>query len=445
LESLRAFRRLLRVEPRARMILVGEPHPDLPLAHMIRSLDLSASVRVLGRTEIGDFMGYLAATDVVVNLRWPTVGETSGTLLRAFSLARPSIVSDVGAFSEFPQDICVHVPVGDGEEDVLFGALQLLATRRDLADALGARARAWVERECSWQHVAGLYHSFLESVVEDRAWHAPEAPAPPAPGPEVEPEYIRAWAETTEAEGYIETHLTRLTRTLEMVPPGTAEDRILEMGAYLQITPALRSKLGYGEVRGCYYGRAGTTDERTVSSSEGEEFHCFIDLFDAEKDVFPYPNGHFSCVLCCELIEHLPNDPMHMMSEINRVLRDGGHLVLTTPNIGSLRAIGAILQGYHPGFFPAYLRPPENGEYTDARHNREYTPKEIYMLLADAGFRVDRLETGEFRKQPAPELLWVADILDRYKLPKDLRGDGIYVLGTKEGPVRRRYPDWLYS
>ena len=34
---------------------------------------------------------------------------------------------------------------------------------------------------------------------------------------------------------------------------------MLEMGAYLQITPALKSKLGYGEVRGCYYGPAGET------------------------------------------------------------------------------------------------------------------------------------------------------------------------------------------
>jgi glycosyltransferase involved in cell wall biosynthesis len=36
-ESLRAFRRLLRLQPQAKMILVGEPHPDLPLEDMIRS------------------------------------------------------------------------------------------------------------------------------------------------------------------------------------------------------------------------------------------------------------------------------------------------------------------------------------------------------------------------------------------------------------------------
>ena len=56
------------------------------------------------------------------------------------------------------------------------------------------------------------------------------------------------------------------------------------MGAYLQITPALKTKLGYGTVRGCYYGPAGQTDRRVVISAAGERFECDIDLFDAEKD-----------------------------------------------------------------------------------------------------------------------------------------------------------------
>ena len=36
-------------------------------------------------------------------------------------------------------------------------------------------------------------------------------------------------------------------------------------------------------------------------------------------------------------------------------------------------------------------------------------------------------------------------LLRQYKLPTDLRGDGIYAVGRKQGPVRERYPSWLYS
>ncbi len=39
-ESLRALRRLVRMDPRVRMILVGEPHPEFPVGQLIRTLDL---------------------------------------------------------------------------------------------------------------------------------------------------------------------------------------------------------------------------------------------------------------------------------------------------------------------------------------------------------------------------------------------------------------------
>ncbi|HLJ13656.1 MAG TPA: methyltransferase domain-containing protein, partial [Bryobacteraceae bacterium] len=145
-----------------------------------------------------------------------------------------------------------------------------------------------------------------------------------------------------------------------------------------------------------------------------------------------------------ELIEHLFEDPMHLMSEINRILKPGGHLVLTTPNIASLRAISAVLQGYHPGLFQSYMRPSQSGE-VDARHNREYTPREISDLLANSGFEVTLLETGPFRDEPRPELAWVTHLLEHYLLSSELRGDGIYAVGRKAGPVRERYPGWLYS
>jgi SAM-dependent methyltransferase len=150
-------------------------------------------------------------------------------------------------------------------------------------------------------------------------------------------------------------------------------------------------------------------------------------------------------VLCCELIEHLAFDPMHMMAEVNRVLKPDGHLVLTTPNIGSLRAISAILLGYHPGFFPAYLQPTKDEEAEEARHSREYTPKEIARLLIESGFEVARIETGEFLDEPHPEHEWILHLLKRYKLETDLRGDGIYAVGRKTGPVLFRYPEWLYN
>jgi glycosyltransferase involved in cell wall biosynthesis/SAM-dependent methyltransferase len=450
-ESLRAFRRLLRLMPNVKMILVGEPHPEFPVEAMIRSMGLSANVRVLGFAPIEDFVGYLGACDIVLNLRFPTVGESSGTLLRSLGLGKAVMVSEVGSFAEFPDDVCLKVPVGPGEEDLIFEYLNLLVSRPEVARQLGERAKDYVARECNWASVAAQYAGFLESVVQGKEWAplaveaAPATPAAAEARPQPTLEYLQGWAVSEASADYLNTHSTRLLKTLEITPPGGPDDRVLEMGAYLQITPALRSKLGYGEVRGCYYGKLGRSDHRSVTSGEGETFACEIDHFDAEKDVFPYPDAHFATVICGELIEHLFEDPMHLMSEVNRILKPGGHLVLTTPNIAALRGISGILQGYHPGFFHAYIRPAEGTGEVDARHNREYAPREIHQLLETSGFEVTLLETGEFRDEPHPEFGWIIHLLERYRLSTELRGDGIYAVGRKTGAVRERYPAWLYT
>lgn len=458
-ESLRALRRLVRIDPRVRMILVGEPHPEFHVEQLIRTLGLTDHVRVLGFTPIETFVEYIGACDIVLNLRYPTVGETSGSLQRALGLGKAVIVSDVGAFAELPDDVCLKVPVSPTkkheEEDFIFEYLSLLTSRPDLAQTMGARAKDWVDRECNWGSVAERYVEFLGRVCAgaadgDNAGEKPHSGPPENPPPmnaapvAVAPDAIEKWV-APDAREYAGHHISRFVQTIRMVPPGDASKSILEMGAYMQITPALKFQLGYGCVRGCYYGKLGVVDHKSVVSADGQEFECEVDHFDAERDVFPYADASFDTVLCCELIEHLFADPMHMMSEINRILKPGGHLLLTTPNLGSMRAVSAILLGYHPSFFPAYIRPRAEGEETEARHNREYVPMEVQHLLTDSGFEIVRLETGEFLDEPHPEYRWLDHLMERYRIHQYWRGDGIYALGRKMGPVKERWPAWLYS
>ena len=472
-ESLRAVARLVRIHPEVRMILVGEEHQDFPVRRLISQLDLGPFVRLLGHVDSSEFEQCIGAVDICLNLRYPTDGETSGTLLRALGLGRAVVVSDVGSFSDLPDEICLKVPVGQDEVDIIGRYLDLLVTRPEAARAMGAAARDYAARECAWPHVAELYASWIAAVAEGRAEpdrlarsatpepdEARETSAPAAvasngaaarpfdPGEARRAEfqtYLRGLTSPFGgARSYLESHLVRLVKTLELTPPGAASDGVLEMGAYMQITPALAHLLGYGEVRGCYLGEPGKTDHVSVQTAEGREFACDIDLFNAEKDAYPYENERFSTVLCCELLEHLYDDPMHLMAELNRILKPGGHLVLSTPNICSLRAVGAILLGYHPGFFPQYIRPDDQG-HVAPRHAREYAPRDIHALFEAAGFEVTRLETGPYTTDRNAEHDWVRHVMKRYELPDDLRGEAIYAVGRKVGAVAERYPAGLYS
>src|ERR1051325_7232193 len=152
--------------------------------------------------------------------------------------------------------------------------------------------------------------------------------------------FVRSMDQPDEgARQYLEVHVPRIGRTLGLVPlPKSSDSRVLEMGAYMQMTPALQCVLGYKEVRGAYFGPLGRVDEKSATVRGKEAFRCFVDLFDAEKDRYPYPDGHFETVLACEIFEHMLNDPMFMLFEIHRVLEEGGTLVLTTPNVASFTA-----------------------------------------------------------------------------------------------------------
>src|SRR5438445_8543488 len=86
-----------------------------------------------------------------------------------------------------------------------------------------------------------------------------------------------------DARNYREVHIERIARTLSMVPPPGRTKRVLELGAYMQMTPVLQCVLGYEEVRGAYFGPIGRVDTKSVTVGGQEVFRCFIDLFDAEK------------------------------------------------------------------------------------------------------------------------------------------------------------------
>jgi SAM-dependent methyltransferase len=369
----------------------------------------------------------------------------------------------VGTFREFPDDVAIRIPAlvtGNGREpsretDWLYEYMRVLLDDPALAQAVGERARAYAAEECAWPKVAGEYCELLEEMVP-RGQAAGQGagrengitdfqektPKLDVSSEELE-EYVVGFSHDSPLmEEYVMTHLQRLVRTIEITPPGGPEDRVLELGCYMQMTPALRTYLGYGEVRGAYYGPVGKTHQRSATSVSEETFTCLIDLFDAERDRFPYPDGHFQAVLCCELLEHLATDPMHMIAEINRILAPGGWLILSTPNIASLRSAHAVLHGYHPGLFSSYIKPGPDGS-VDPRHSREYAPREVALLSEAGGFQVDLLDTGDYQGAQT-DFEAVRKLLASNGCSLELRGEVIYCRARKVGPVKDRWPKELY-
>jgi len=93
------------------------------------------------------------------------MGETSGSVIRAFSLGKPLVVSDVGWFGEVPAEVALKVPVDEHEVDTLVSALQLLVEREDVRLAMGDSAAELARRQHDLAHVADLYAAALEEAA----------------------------------------------------------------------------------------------------------------------------------------------------------------------------------------------------------------------------------------------------------------------------------------
>jgi glycosyltransferase involved in cell wall biosynthesis len=153
---LRSLQRLRRRRA-ALMLVAGNSSPNVPLARWIALYGLTNAVETLGYVDDRTARLVAAAADVLVNLRFPTAGETSASLLRLMAAGRPVLVSDTGSFQELPDDVVAKVPLDAVEEATIEAFLEAFADRSELAQRVGSNARAYVEQEHSLNAMVAGY------------------------------------------------------------------------------------------------------------------------------------------------------------------------------------------------------------------------------------------------------------------------------------------------
>src|SRR5262249_39704913 len=139
-----AFAEVRAAHPRARLLLVGAEAPGFDLTGRLDRLGLDGDGVVREPyVEEERLWSLMAARDAIVLLRAPTMGETSGSAIRALALGKPLVVSDVGWFAELPDGVAFKLPVGEGEVAALSAALGRLA-EPGVAARMGEAAQSHV-------------------------------------------------------------------------------------------------------------------------------------------------------------------------------------------------------------------------------------------------------------------------------------------------------------
>jgi glycosyltransferase involved in cell wall biosynthesis len=169
-ELLLAFAAVRARRPEATLLLVGPTAPGFDLDRRLQRHGLSGDGLVREPwVDERRLWALMAGVDICVNLRHPTMGETSGSVIRSLSLGKPLVVTDVGWFSELQESVALKVPPDASEAQALEAALELLVTQPDVREQMGAAAAELARRVHDLDRVAELYAAALEEAAGGEA------------------------------------------------------------------------------------------------------------------------------------------------------------------------------------------------------------------------------------------------------------------------------------
>ncbi len=357
-----------------------------------RARGVQAGVRFLGRVEDGELHGLFAACDAY----WtPTRYEGFGlTVLEAMAAGAPVVAADVPAVNEI---------VRHGEDGLLFRAGDAGALAEATLNLLGDAPLAARLREAGRRALRDRFDGdTLARTFESAYLGAVGAPLAGRPSrSDNEAAYFAS--QVARSEGKVARQYARIVRRAgldDCVSSGLALD--LGCGA----GPGLRffAQRGLGAV-GLDRSRYALEQARRLAAPQG--------LVEGDlANGLPFREASFDIVLASEVIEHLHDGPA-FLRECRRVLRPGGVLILTTPNLWDVRRFA----------FPLALCTWSG--HADPTHVNLYTPRRLSCEMEAAGLR-PRVRTG------IKPLLWLPPYRRGWSVPyPPWVGNGIVAAGTR--------------
>ncbi len=156
----KAFSHALQKGLDGALLLAGEPHRDTGIDRLVADLP-PERVCVTGFLSETDMRSLMSSIDLQVSLRFPSVGESSGTLTRSLGLGTPAIVTDHESFGDFSSDMVEKVRLDAGIVDSLACAFLSLAEDPGRFREKGRKAREWVLKHAS---LAKSVEGYVEAI-----------------------------------------------------------------------------------------------------------------------------------------------------------------------------------------------------------------------------------------------------------------------------------------
>ncbi|MGH7540785.1 MAG: hypothetical protein ACRELC_07290, partial [Gemmatimonadota bacterium] len=128
------------------LAIVGRPGAGYDVGRLVERHGVRSRTTVGLDLPDDEFLAWICAADVVVDLRHPHRGEVSGSLARAMQAGRPTVVSGTGTYLDVPDDTVARVPPGRVETEALRAVLTGLLEDPERRARIGGAATAYTRR-----------------------------------------------------------------------------------------------------------------------------------------------------------------------------------------------------------------------------------------------------------------------------------------------------------
>jgi ubiquinone/menaquinone biosynthesis C-methylase UbiE len=173
-----------------------------------------------------------------------------------------------------------------------------------------------------------------------------------------------------EQEIQSEFHQRRIKCTIELVKKtttGMSNVRLLDIGCGEgHITAGIKNEFSYFDVIG--------TDASITACRHGKEKYPEVKFMVADAYHLPCPDECFDIIVLNNIWEHVP-DPLRLLSEVRRILRANGKIIISTPSRYRLGNIFSLIRYGRVGFM-------------SKQHVTEYTVGQVCEQLQYGGFNV---------------------------------------------------------
>ncbi len=140
-----------------KMIFAGEVSEHITaFRKKINNSEYNKNFCFTGYQSDSDYNATIALSDIVINLRRPSMGEGSATLMQSLAAGKACIVSDWAQYKEFPDDVCWKLPY-ENEEDILYKYIAYLLTHPEERATLGRNAQMYATKYLAIESLAKLY------------------------------------------------------------------------------------------------------------------------------------------------------------------------------------------------------------------------------------------------------------------------------------------------